>query len=527
MANRFVSPQQQFINNVGQPYAGGFLFFYVSGTSTPTPTYQDEALTIPNTNPVVLDSAGDAGNIFLDPGITYKVVLTDSNNNPIWTFDPVIPIDSSTSTGFNPVVSCNATGTNSITLTPINSSQQPAIYSNFQLFAFVPVATTTGPVTLQVGTLPFESVFVAPGVQAGSGTFVVGAGPYLIGYGSLVAGASPGFLLINQNIGAIQASLPLTMPQGYLTPTSGTPIIHADTSSNNIYYTPLIGLGAPIHNGVSIISTLLAGELRLLLSSSHVANNIYDVYLAYNGGSPVIGTGPTWAAGTSGSVTAGACARGSGAGGSAIARTQGIWTNAASMSLLINTGAGNSTITVPPQQGIYLGSIYIDSTPGQVSCFTSWGQSRKWGVWNAYNRVPIQIQAGDTTSYSYVTNTWRVARANAGNSVTTFCGLQEEPFTFATSGFVGSSLTTNQSTGGAVGIGYNSTSSPSGMTGEMNFTNSTASTIVINDSIVGSYLAPPDIGINLISALENGEGVTVNTWSGGQQFQVLSAKWRG
>src|ERR1700744_4448732 len=106
MANAFVSPQQQFMSFAGQPYAGGLLYFYVSGTSTPTPTYQDEGLSIPNTNPVVLDSAGDAGNIFLDPGIIYKVELTDSNNNTIWTFDPVIPIDSSTGSGLTPIVSC-------------------------------------------------------------------------------------------------------------------------------------------------------------------------------------------------------------------------------------------------------------------------------------------------------------------------------------------------------------------------------------------------------------------------------------
>lgn len=197
MANRFVSPQQQFISFAGQPYAGGFLNFYVSGTSTRTPTFQDEGLSIPNTNPVVLDSAGDAGNIFLDPGILYKVVLTDSNNNPIWTFDPVIPTDSSTGPGFTPIVSCNASGTNSIVLTPITPSQQPALYSNYQVFAFVPVSTSTGAVNAQVGTLPSESVFVSPGVQAGAGTFVINGGPYFLAYGSLVAGSGPGFLLLN------------------------------------------------------------------------------------------------------------------------------------------------------------------------------------------------------------------------------------------------------------------------------------------------------------------------------------------
>lgn len=199
MANRFVSPEQQFINNFGQPYAGGFLYFYISGTSTPTPTYQDQALTTPNTNPVVLDSAGNAGNIFLNSSIVYKVVLTDSGNNTIWTFDPVIPTDAPSSALVNGVISCTPSGgPNAITLTAINASQQPSVYANYTIFAFVPSVTTTGAVTVQVGSLAFYPVFLASGLQANANDFVAGSGPYFIAYGSIVAGATPGFLLLNQ-----------------------------------------------------------------------------------------------------------------------------------------------------------------------------------------------------------------------------------------------------------------------------------------------------------------------------------------
>ena len=50
-------------------------------------------MTTPNTNPVVLDSSGRAGSIFL-PNLKYKVVLapandTDPRASPIWTIDPV------------------------------------------------------------------------------------------------------------------------------------------------------------------------------------------------------------------------------------------------------------------------------------------------------------------------------------------------------------------------------------------------------------------------------------------------------
>src|SRR5947208_2176214 len=95
MANRFFNPNEQFCDSTGLPYAGGTLAFYASGTSTPLNTYSDSALSIANTNPVVLDSAGRANSVFLQ-NLAYKVVLSDVNSNVIWTFDPVYASDYST-----------------------------------------------------------------------------------------------------------------------------------------------------------------------------------------------------------------------------------------------------------------------------------------------------------------------------------------------------------------------------------------------------------------------------------------------
>lgn len=67
----FVKPQ--FFNNNGQPAAGYKICTYNAGTNNPIPTYNTSALTVPNTNPLVLDSAGRAA-IFLS-GTAYKVIL--------------------------------------------------------------------------------------------------------------------------------------------------------------------------------------------------------------------------------------------------------------------------------------------------------------------------------------------------------------------------------------------------------------------------------------------------------------------
>lgn len=80
-------PKLQFCDQNGLPYAGGQVFTYAAGTSTPQATYTDGTGDTPNANPVVLDAAGRA-EIWLGSG-AYKIVLEDVNNNVIWTIDDV------------------------------------------------------------------------------------------------------------------------------------------------------------------------------------------------------------------------------------------------------------------------------------------------------------------------------------------------------------------------------------------------------------------------------------------------------
>lgn len=88
MATRFVPPTWQEFDSNGDPLSGGKLSFYSSGTLVAKNTYSNAALTVANANPVVADSAGRFGNIFLEAG-TYRVILKDSNDVTIWDRDPV------------------------------------------------------------------------------------------------------------------------------------------------------------------------------------------------------------------------------------------------------------------------------------------------------------------------------------------------------------------------------------------------------------------------------------------------------
>lgn len=76
--SRFIQPYADVGKGI-TPNDGAKYWFYESGTSTPKNTYADEALTIPNTNPVISDGNGVFPDIWLEAG-AYKVRLTDKND---------------------------------------------------------------------------------------------------------------------------------------------------------------------------------------------------------------------------------------------------------------------------------------------------------------------------------------------------------------------------------------------------------------------------------------------------------------
>ena len=72
--------------NAIEPAAGGSIQFYAIGTTTPKTTWSDFAKTVPNANPVSLDSAGRP-NVPLWLEGDYSVTVRDSDGITIDTFD--------------------------------------------------------------------------------------------------------------------------------------------------------------------------------------------------------------------------------------------------------------------------------------------------------------------------------------------------------------------------------------------------------------------------------------------------------
>ena len=87
MATLAPQPKLQFFDNNGDPLSGGKLYTYVAGTTTPQATYTDETGTVTNTNPVILDSRGEA-NVWFGPG-TYKLKLATAADVEVWSVDGI------------------------------------------------------------------------------------------------------------------------------------------------------------------------------------------------------------------------------------------------------------------------------------------------------------------------------------------------------------------------------------------------------------------------------------------------------
>jgi hypothetical protein len=96
MASVLLSPYgngQQFFDDNGVPLAGGLIYTYQAGSSTPLVTYTENGGTIANANPIVLDASGRTPQqIWLLTGYSYKFVLQNSDAVLIQTLDNIYPI---------------------------------------------------------------------------------------------------------------------------------------------------------------------------------------------------------------------------------------------------------------------------------------------------------------------------------------------------------------------------------------------------------------------------------------------------
>lgn len=489
--------------SINQSLAGGQVYFYQPNTNIFKSTWFNPAATsgYQNTNPVQLDANGCA--IIYGTG-SYRQVLQDSLGNTIWD-----QITTDTSANNNTFWAGQAGGTpNAITVVDPGFNATDGSVINF-----VSLSANTGPTTLNPSG--YGNVSITKPTNAGPVALAAGdvpAGTIISVVYSATAGS---FQLLSPPPSSVSATA-APSPQGYLTLSSdpNNVIITTDvTGATSLYYTPFTGNQIPIWNGSNFVSTTFS-QLTLTLASGLSTSTIYDTCVFLNNGIPVLVTGPAWS-----SSTPGSSARGTGSGSAQIQRQNGIWVNTNQITGL----NGANSYTIPAEQCTYLGSIFTDSGAVTLTNNLSYGQSRRWDVWNTYNRQPIKLLAGDSTaSWAYAVATIRSSNGNSANSVTAFTGLAEESVSSQFTQRI--EITSSASAVIQIGIGLNSTTVFSGQVGTILYpSNSTPASW----TPPASFSVPPSLGVNTINELENSEVSGTVTFFGTNTNMQLTASWRG
>lgn len=85
----------QFFDDNGVPLAGGKLYTYAAGTTTPQATYTSISGSTVNENPITLNSAGrvsGSNEIWLTSAVAYKLILKTSADVQLWSADDITGI---------------------------------------------------------------------------------------------------------------------------------------------------------------------------------------------------------------------------------------------------------------------------------------------------------------------------------------------------------------------------------------------------------------------------------------------------
>jgi hypothetical protein len=153
MASLTPTPKQQFFDANGNPLVLGKVYTYAAGTTTPIATYVDQPGVTANTNPIILDSRGMA-NIWLQPSVAYKYVVTDSNDVTQYTTDNiVVPLDN-LSFGSPPAIGDVAPNSGAFTTL---SATDDVTFSGFGATQLQVGATTDRPTPYSVGMIRYNS----------------------------------------------------------------------------------------------------------------------------------------------------------------------------------------------------------------------------------------------------------------------------------------------------------------------------------------------------------------------------------
>lgn len=216
----------------------------------------------------------------------------------------------------------------------------------------------------------------------------------------------------------ISASVARDICHGRLTLTTAVPVTSADvTAATTLYWALYKGNQIALYSGTEWVLFPLS---QLSIAVPATTNQMYDVFVNYNAGTPAL------------AVTA--------------------WTNDTTRATNLTLQDGVLVKTGSTGQR-YVGSFRTTGVSGQTE-----DSFAKRFVWNYYHRLPRAMRVIEgTDTWNYTTATWRQARATATNQIEYVIGVAEEIFAGHVVGYCFNSGGSSQA---AVGIGLDSTTAP-------------------------------------------------------------------
>jgi hypothetical protein len=253
MASLTPTPKQQIYGSDGNPLVGGKIYTYAAGTTTPLATYTDAGGLTANTNPIILNSLGQA-NIWLAPSSSYKFSVFTSADVLLYTVDNITaPIDY-------------------LSLVTSLASPPPIGSTAPNTGAFTTLAATTGTIT----TVNATTITATGTVTAETLTFEGG--------GSMTKPSEPGIQPITASVAANALTVtlnPTTLDFRSATLTSGTVVSRLISSAISVVVSSGSTLGTVSAQQSRIVVLALdnAGTVELAVVNIAGGNNLTETGL--------------------------------------------------------------------------------------------------------------------------------------------------------------------------------------------------------------------------------------------------------
>ena len=253
MASLTPTPKQQIYGSDGNPLVGGKIYTYAAGTTTPLATYTDAGGLTANTNPIILNSLGQA-NIWLAPSSSYKFSVFTSADVLLYTVDNITaPIDY-------------------LSLVTSLASPPPIGSTAPNTGAFTTLAATTGTIT----TVNATTITATGTVTAETLTFEGG--------GSMTKPPEPGIQPITASVAANALTVtlnPTTLDFRSATLTSGTVVSRLISSAISVVVSSGSTLGTVSAQQSRIVVLALdnAGTVELAVVNIAGGNNLTETGL--------------------------------------------------------------------------------------------------------------------------------------------------------------------------------------------------------------------------------------------------------